>query len=358
MTIRSNKRPRRRFVLISDYTNDSGVGIQAQLWCTQLADLDLSITVLTARSRHTPDDRIQVRTIAPRVPYSIRVLLVTLLGLLLNLTRTKFDSFEIFGINCRSFHMHSDPFDASKLNGLAKHKKVFRVTVRKLQILSLKRAIKTGIPIVFPSSGLAEKIFKQSEKTSNFFIVPNALLDSDAVIEKHRSLIEKESFDSITNLEQLKIGFVAQGDLEYKGLGLAIAKLEESMKNIVLEVVGVKPLDLDFSSSHIVINFLGHLTRDKYVTWLGEINGLVVASKFESFSMCSYESILLGKPVIARSYIGLSEFYKGKLLLNNFESFEQFYNLAKKDNFPDISNGDLFQKRLSPIKMLLESENG
>jgi hypothetical protein len=343
----------RRYVLVSDYTNDSGVGIQAQVWCAQLADLGFAVSVLTARSRKVSDARIRVYELAPRVPYSLRVIIVTLGGVLLNFLGKKFDSFEIFGIKMHTFHLHSDPFESSKIDGLPILKKFFRQNVRALQILSLNRATKNKKIVIFPSKSLANRILGRQCELDNIHILPNALLESDSIMRKHKELKLEKSQKNVRSLSAIKIGFVAQGDLQYKGINLIMENLKQSGLAVNVEVVGSDKVAIQSESDKVKLSFLGHLTREKYAAWLQSINGVIVASKYESFSMCSYESILLGKPVIAKSEIGLQEYYDGPLLLIDFVNITKFLSLAQEFHRPAVLNDALLQSRNLQIRNLV-----
>ena len=183
--------------------------------------------------------------------------------------------------------------------------------------------------------------------------MPNALDSLDPVVLESITLQVAKIESKMLSKYPLHIGFVAQGDLIYKGLRDVVDFLTESEKDVVLEIAGLtQPSSIEISKRLGTI-WKGNMNRHDYVNWLKSMDGVVIGSRYESFSMVAFEACLLGIPVLALGEIGLSEYYKGNLLNESVAESGKFFIQSSSINKPDLDNSDLLKKRYLIIEKIL-----
>lgn len=342
----------KRIILVSDFTANSGVGIQARLWTTQLIEMGFRIIVVCGKSDELQGNSVRVVNVAPMLPYSFRVFIITLSGFFLGLFRRPIDSFEILTRNTSILQLHSDCFDPSKLDGVQNHRRIFRKLATSLQKLAFLRAVRIGSTIIVPSESLAERLRKKQSK-AKFEVLPNALDSLDPVVIESIKLNVAKIGPLRLKKHPLRIGFVAQGDLIYKGLVDVIHFLSESEKVVVLEIAGLTQPPSIEAIENLSVFWKGNMNRYDYVNWLKSIDGVVIGSRYESFSMVAFEACLLGLPVLALGEIGLSEYYDGNLLSRSISDSGKFFSQASSTNKSDLNNSDFLDKRYAKIDKIL-----
>jgi glycosyltransferase involved in cell wall biosynthesis len=295
-------------IVVPRYQSHHGVGMAARRLAEDLLAANVRVRVICARG--DAHDGVVIRRLPGRWPYSVEVVLVTLFSLFAGpRDETIRHAFELPARGARVIHIHGDPWDRTKVpHGSRGVRRRARAVARSLIRRAARMATRADRILVTPSRGLVVRLERAAGTMAPNVILPNALSAEDPVLIAAAQIAAEVV---VPRRDDIRVGFVAQGDLDYKGLPRVLELL--SGLNHKLEVAGVSSVEVApyAASSAVAVRAAGCLDRASYACWLGGVDGVIVASSYESFSLVALEALLLGVPVLALGDIGLAEFLEG-----------------------------------------------
>jgi len=329
------------FVVTTKFQMKFAVGACAVQFARDLAALGYHVEIICSDFDESLTSEFNIHHFASGLPFSIQQVVLTSFVAWKIRDNSPVHSFELPIPGSASFHLHSDIWNRTKTSDRISLRRAVRwLAKRKLQgIFRASAGLKT---LVVPSAALLKIIEKKVPSNVEVFVLPNVLGD--------RSIFDETSRQSTEPLES--IGFVAHGDLRYKGLLKVQDWVANNLPNYLLSWAGGKNPKND---PRRALEEVGTLERQEYASWLHRQSGVIIGSEFESFSMVALEALNSGKPVLSLGTLGLSEFVNHTDLLFDEGSQNEFKKavLTGRKSAQDL-NARLFRLRRTQLKSLIE----
>lgn len=281
-------------IITAKFDSRFAVGACAIQFARDLVKTGADVSIVCGSFEGGREKEFKVASLASRLPFSVQTILLSFHSLKWKYARVNVHSFEIPTFSPTTYHIHSDFWDDSKKPDRLSLRSIARFLNRKLIRFSISQAQDSSI-LIFPSKSLMGRITPRTPSTLKLRVLPNVLLEDDPL----NSVSQSQS-----RTKSKSIGFVAHGDIVFKGLGLVKQYVKSELPDFYISWAGGSGA-LEKESE---VDQVGVLNRTDYSNWLRKQSGVIVASSYESFSMVALEAHSLGIPVLILGEAGIMEF--------------------------------------------------
>lgn len=300
-------------IFVHRFSNSNGVGKAAIALYENLKSLNHKTEIYCMQTTHEFKFDSNVHVFPLKLPYTVEVFVLQIWGFFVKKSRFIIHGFEIYLPNTSVYHLHFD----YAIEKMQRSKYNIRILARYFAKLvtqyGFSKVVEKNILIVTPSELMTNRL--KSNFTGiklNVETIPNQLNTGDLdLLEKLESSHWKTHWPLYEKfgLGNPNVAVVANGDWHYKGLKEIDFLMEHLPSDYRILLIGGKRQPVIDVRHAKRIMWSKELNREQLLLVLRSMNGIVVASEFESFSMVALESVSVGVPTLILGQAGITEYY-------------------------------------------------